>query len=188
MFELISHEIKKKYKIDAILYKEKLIELFLKKDNDRIFDKALMEFISKIPSDWESFVKITILKIYRRAEIKINLWTEAISVLNKLKRSNIILSLITNGNVEVQKNKIRLLKLEKIFDKIYISDSYKPPQKKPSTKMFEDFLKDFNLNTNEVVHIGDDERLDGVVENLNIKFYKINSKDDWSKFLNIIEL
>ncbi|KLO21312.1 hypothetical protein X275_09535 [Marinitoga sp. 1197] len=183
MFELISHEVEKKYKIFSTIYKNKLIELFLNKMQYKIFDKAFIEIKGKIPEDWELFVKNVVLKIYRNGKVNIHLWEEAIRVLNILKGNNVLLALITNGNLEVQKNKIKLLKIENVFDRIYISDSYKPPERKPSTRMFEDFLGEFNLNSNEVIHIGDDEKLDGAALKVNISFYKINSKYDWNKFL-----
>jgi putative hydrolase of the HAD superfamily len=186
MFKLISQEVEKHYHIDAFLYDRKLKSLFFRKERIKIFDKAIMEFLNALPKDWETFLQKVILKIYRSSQIRLTLWEEAFSCLKHLKNDNIVIVLITNGNSDVQRNKLKLLNIEKMFDKIYISDLYHPPERKPSLKMFKDFLKDFKLKESEVFHIGDDDRLDGIVKTINVPFYKIRSKTDWIEFNKLI--
>lgn len=129
----------------------------------------------------------TILPIYRHLNIDVKPWKEAIKVLEEMKNKGIIVALITNGNSEVQRNKIRLLGIEYLFDKVYISDDFTPPIRKPSTVTFRLFFEDFSLQPSFVVHIGDDEELDGSCAKIRMKFIKVSDKTDWCKIEEILK-
>lgn len=181
VFKLISEEVQKRYGLNGRIYYKILVSMYNKGIKERLFDKAFMELDKNLPNDWEFFIERIILPIYRHSNVEIKPWKEAVKILEKLRSKHIIIALITNGNVEVQRNKIRLLKIGHLFDKIYISDSFIPPLRKPLTGMFELFLKDFDLEPSAVIHIGDDEKLDGSCEKLGIKFIKAHGKNDWCK-------
>jgi len=180
-FNVISREIQKKYGLNHYKYYDALVKLHSRGIKERLFDKAFLEIKGKLPEGWESFVKEIILPIYRCLNVDITPWKEAIAILEQMKNKGVIIVLITNGNLEVQKNKIRLLGIKYLFDKIYISDEFAIPARKPSTVMFEMFLKDFNLRPSSTIHIGDDEKLDGSCVKVGMKFIEIRNKNDWYK-------
>lgn len=92
-----------------------------------------------------------------------------ISSLRKIHESyNIKLGLITNrkrGNVDVL---LKYYDLEKYFDFIAGSDSF---SMKPSSEALIEFMKQFNLESKDVVFIGDSDSDYLCANNVNIKYY-----------------
>ena len=70
------------------------------------------------------------------------------------------LNLITDGHVQTQMHKIRSLKIDQYFQRVYISAAFGSDYYKPSTKMFEKCLADEGACAEELVYIGDNPQLD----------------------------
>jgi HAD superfamily hydrolase (TIGR01549 family) len=62
--------------------------------------------------------------------------------------------IITNGNVEQQKNKVEQLGIESLFDGIIYANEFSP---KPNTASWEVLRAKFQLNRSETVYVGDSE-------------------------------
>ncbi len=96
-------------------------------------------------------------------------------MINIFRKNQLIVSMITNGNSIIQNNKIEILGIRDLFDKIYISDDFDPPARKPEIEMFIHFLKDFNLKGKECVYFGDNINIDSVCEKVGIIYCYLNN-------------
>ena len=87
--------------------------------------------------------------------------------------------LITEGNKRRQRNKIKSLGIENIFDYKIILDGKYNRKYKPSMKGVAKYIKLFHMY--KPIYLGDSENDKKLSDKLNIKFYKF----DISKFLKI---
>ena len=171
-YEKISELVSNKYAINKNEYFNSLCELFYAKEKDKTFDKAMISTNSTLPNDWNSFVKIKILPLYRTVKPNLKLNEGSKKLLELFHDNNLIVVLITNGNSRIQNNKIDSLGIRNCFNKIYISDDYGKDARKPNLKMFKMMLEDFHLRPEECIYVGDSESLDGACEKIGIKFLK----------------
>lgn len=175
-FRKISRIVSSEYNIPKLVYFKNLVELYKTGQKSRSFDKAF-QMIKELPQDWEKFITSKVLPAYRDNKPILSLYDGVREFIEYLKSKGLILVLITNGNVDIQNYKIDALGIRKYFDRVYISDSYNPPARKPDTRMFLDFLRDFNLKSKECMYIGDSEN-DSSSETLGIKFLPFNQNFD----------
>ncbi len=103
--------------------------------------------------------KEELIKIYRGHLPKIELKESTWQCLENLKKNHTI-CLLTNGWPEVQKQKVKALGLEKIFDKIFYAQEDGEEFKKPHPKAFERIIEYYKFNPEEILMIGDDEEAD----------------------------
>ena len=68
--------------------------------------------------------------------------------------------LITDGLSKVQWNKIKLLDIEEYFDQIIVTDDLGIEYWKPNTFAYEAMLRNFKLNADECIYIGDNPNKD----------------------------
>ena len=175
VFKIISKKMEEKYAINQKEYFEKLKKLYLSDIKSFLFDKAFLLLNKSLPNGWEAFIEENILQIYRTyLPKKMNLYENIITKLEMLRSEKYKLVLITNGNEQVQLNKIKALDINSLFDVILISDSFTPIQRKPNTYMFQKTLDFFNINSDEMIFIGDDIIRDKSSEKIGIKFIHIN--------------
>lgn len=162
--------VSKYYGINKNNYFSMLKYLFNKGISDFTFDRAIKLCKGEIPKDWEFFVKTKLLRVYRSAKPKLKLFNWVESFLIEAISKKLKLVIITNGGVEIQNYKIDALKIRKYFDRIYISDEFNPPARKPDTILFKYFLKDFGLKGEDVIYIGDNIKSDSSCQKPGIKF------------------
>lgn len=158
-------------------FKSKIIfsemkKLFDKKMFNKLFDNACINSGYKLPEKWNEFVKVTLLPVYRNDKplSPIYLYDWVVPLFSKLREKKYNIVLITNGGVTIQRNKIELLTLTSSFDKIYISDEFLPPARKPDLRMFQKALQDFNISGEDMIYIGDSPENDGACVSLGVKF------------------
>jgi putative hydrolase of the HAD superfamily len=101
-----------------------------------------------------------ILKIYANTTVKLELYPEVEPLFKALKRQKIKLGLVTNGNVEVQRNKVRLLGIEKYFDTIVYARELGRNNEKPNPAAFLATLKRLAVKPERVLCIGDNPHTD----------------------------
>lgn len=177
VFEKISFVVKEEFGIDNLILQKELEKLYFLDQKEYMFDKAIFNILGYLPDNWDEFVKNEILGIYRNYKpLKLPLFEEIIDILDSLKEKY-KLALITNGNSQVQNNKIDCLDIRKYFDLILISDDYTPKRRKPDTFMFEKALDTFQIDSKEMVYVGDDILRDKASEKVGIKFLNINEID-----------
>ena len=68
------------------------------------------------------------------------------------------LGIVTNGDIKIQKNKIKSLKINKYFDKVIYARSCK--REKPFKYSFEKIIKYFKCKKKNVLFIGDNYNTD----------------------------
>lgn len=187
LFDAIAKSIEYKFGFDKEKVFAEMQKLFEAKDFDRLFDKAVVKSGYELPTGWDEFVKDKLLPFYRNYKPDFTLktfeWVKPI--LQKIRNKGYKVILITNGGVTIQKNKIQVLKLLSEFDKIYISDEFNPPMRKPDLKIFETVLNDFDIKPEEMIYVGDSIEKDGACEKLGIKFL-LNT--DYKKLYEILEI
>jgi len=173
-FMVVAEKIENDFGIDKNMLLKLLIDKFKKIDRDRIFDTCL-QLLKIERSDWEFYVKTTILPLYRNYKPPIlQLSKIGKEIIDFVLKSKLNFCLITNGRVESQTSKLKALNIDDLFDLILISDDY-GNKRKPDLLMFIKALEYFKIEGNEMVYIGDDVYTDSVCEKLKIKF--INVKD-----------
>ncbi len=187
LFDAIVKSIEYKFGFDKEKIFAEMQDLFELKDFDRLFDKAVVNSGYELPGTWDEFVKDKILPFYRNHKPDFTLktfeWVKPL--LQKIRNKGCKIILITNGGVTIQKNKIQVLKLLSEFDKIYVSDEFNPPMRKPDLKIFETVLNDFDIKPEEMIYVGDSIEKDGACEKLGIKFL-LNT--DYKKLYEILDI
>lgn len=102
-----------------------------------------------------------LLSLYRKHYPSIFLYDDAKIFLKNLTDLNFELSLITDGRVITQKNKLKALGIEHIFKKIIISDEIQ--SEKPSEKNYK-LVMNQNLDK-QYIYIGDNPNKDFITPN-----------------------
>lgn len=187
LFDTIAKSIEYKFGFDKEKVFTEMQKLFDKKEFDRLFDKAVINSGNELPEEWDEFVKNKILPFYRnhRPDLKLKSYDWVRELLKKIRSFGYKTVLVTNGGVTIQKNKIELLNLFSEFDKIYISDEFDPPMRKPDLKIFVTVLNDFNIKPEEMIYVGDSVEKDGACEKLGIKFL-LNT--EYKKLFEILDI
>ncbi|MPM66840.1 Pyrophosphatase PpaX [bioreactor metagenome] len=125
----------------------------------------------------EDYIK-SLLKIYRNHIPKINLYNDAKDIIDTLYNRNLKLGIITDGYVETQKNKLKVLNINNYFDYILITDELGKEYWKPHRKPYDIMKEQLNVCYEEMVYIGDNVSKDFVTPNkLGMKSIMINRMD-----------
>lgn len=99
---------------------------------------------------------------YRLHHPEIQLSSDADSVLSLLSEMGYSVYIVTDGNKNVQYNKIKALGLEERVKKYYITYRYGHHRSKPSPYCFELIAKKENVSFNQVLYVGDNPNKDFV--------------------------
>lgn len=134
--------------------KEKYIQRFIELDNrgyvwkDKVYHQLVHEF------DIEGIIWEDLLRDYL-TYFKENCvpFSNLISMLVELKRSNILIGIITNGKGQFQMDNIKALGIDKCTDTILISGW--EGVKKPEPKIFKTALDKLGVSAKESVFVGD---------------------------------
>ena len=155
-FRAVAEYLSVKYKMNC----NKIFEI-LKSDFDNGLRKKNFDvLVEKLHLNAEKINNL--VDIYRKHKPSISLYPDAKTILNKLKKEDLKLGLITDGWKESQENKISSLNLRDYFDLIIITDAYGKEYRKPSEKPFKLVLSKFGLKPNGTVYIGDNPLKDFV--------------------------
>jgi|LakMenE18May11ns_1017448.scaffolds.fasta_scaffold9681382_2 putative hydrolase of the HAD superfamily len=142
------------------IYKKKYIFEYLKyqyllKGREKIFDKFLMKF--------GIFNKKNLnlcIKLYRYNNFKLFFKTSFKKIFKKYNKK---IYLVTDGNWLVQKNKVRNLKINNFFKKIFYTGFYGPRYFKPSLMCFIKIKELEGCNWSDLLYIGDNPFKDFVL-------------------------
>ena len=128
-----------------------------------------------ISSGYSPDLQEDFFKVYKTVKTLLRIDPEIEKLLLTL-RKRFKLFVLTNGNVEAQRNKVKLLNIEGFFDDIVYAREFS--NEKPSCESLNHVLSKWNLNPEEVLLIGDDEIIDGKLRKCGIwvavikEFYK----------------
>lgn len=105
--------------------------------------------------------KEDILNVYRSHKPDIQLYPGVKEMINKLRKENIKIGIITDGRSEGQRNKLKALNLITLIDDIIITDELGGIQfRKPCDIAFRIIATRWKLPFHQIVYIGDNPNKD----------------------------
>lgn len=161
-FRAVAAHLKRKYRLNS----DETCNFMLKdlKENGR--GKIFNNVLAKYSLENKKRVR-ELLSVYRKHKPKIKLYGDSERIFNRFK--NYPLYIVTDGNVNVQNNKCRALRLENYVDKIFITYRYGIKNAKPNTYCFKKILKLENSGPANMIYVADNPNKDFV--NLNREGY-----------------
>jgi len=156
-FNAVSSYISENNNFDQNAVYQVLLGVLEKHGRGRTFDIALQ----KLGLHNEKLIP-ELVRIYRTHKPALSLYPEARAVLSTLKIQGYKLGLITDGNVEVQRNKVKTLKIEDFFDCMIFPDEYGIEKRKPNPFPYQKAMEELKVNAEEVIYIGDNPYKDFV--------------------------
>lgn len=157
-FRVVALEIEKIYGFKNA-YAE-LIQLF-EQDKNNVFNRFLENY--DLPEDDNSVDSL--LNVYRCHKPVIELRDDVKNVLIELRVRGYKLGIITDGRVEGQRTKLAALGVEKLVDKIIVTDELGGIEyRKPSPKAFEIICKEFGILPEEMMYVGDNPQKDFAIK------------------------
>jgi len=127
-----------------------------------VFNRLLEKL--KIPHTEEQIIKL--VESYRNHEPKIQFYSDVLPCLEKLKEKNIKTGIITDGYLSTQRNKLRVLKADRYFDQIIITDEIGREYWKPHPKAFELMSQRLAVEFEEMLYIGDNPEKDFYISSI----------------------
>lgn len=141
-----------------------------------------------------------LFEIYKNINCNLKLYKEAYDLIDYLNSQSINIAILTNGVLEAQKNKVRVLNIEKITNKIVYAREFGKEFEKPNEKPFLETLKLLNIENKDAIFVGDHPNTDivgatkvgikalrfmnGYASNIEFKYnHNINSLIDVKKYL-----
>jgi len=103
-----------------------------------------------------------LVEVYRIHKPNLSLYSKVITVLSTLRKQGYKLGLITDGNVEVQRNKVKALSIKDFFNCIVFSDEYGIEKQKPNSFPYQKAMEELKANTEETIYVGDNPHKDFV--------------------------
>jgi putative hydrolase of the HAD superfamily len=129
--------------------KHKISEKALYSDMLKIFNEnsrnVFNRLLDKYDINYSNEDILNFVNLYRTHNPEIQFCSDVIPLITFLKEKNIKTGIITDGNAESQRKKLKVLNAYEIFDKIIITDEYGKEYWKPHPKAFEDIRKFFNI-------------------------------------------
>lgn len=153
-----ANQISKKTGENKLKIYNKLFEIFKKKGRGCVFNFYFDDNKKEIKK---------YIKLYRNHYPNINLYNDAKKFLNKIKKEKNSIYLVTDGHKDSQLQKLKKLKIKKIFKRIFITPNYGKSFMKPSLKCFQIIKKLEKCKWSDMIYIGDNPIKDFV--NLNKK-------------------
>ncbi len=101
-----------------------------------------------------------LFEIYKTINCDIELYNEASKILEYLDKKKIKKAIITNGTIDAQKNKVKLLNLHKYVDKIIYARELGKDYEKPNAMPFYEAIKALNIQKDEAIYVGDHPNTD----------------------------
>lgn len=116
----------------------------------------------------------TLVDIYRNSRPKLELYKDSKEILGWAREQGYKLGIITDGCSKVQWNKIKALNLEKLVDKIIVTDDLGKEFWKPHEKSYTNMIKYLGVSQAECVYIGDNPSKDFIgAKKLGLKTIRI---------------
>lgn len=159
-FEIISKELEKQLNINSNEIYEKMVELF-KEDSQMLFNRLLDYY----DVDYDKNRILKLIKIYREHKPTINLLPDAKEILNYLFKNNYRMGIITDGYAVTQRRKLEVLKIDKYFEHIIVTDELGKENWKPSEVPYKLMKDKMNIKFDEMIYVGDNPKKDFISPN-----------------------
>jgi putative hydrolase of the HAD superfamily len=158
-FRAVSQFMQAEYQIDKDDFFDTLMHSFHVQGRGHNFDFALRKHGFHSPELIDRLIEI-----YRSHEPEISLREGTREFLMCLSRKY-DLGIITDGIGRVQRNKVKSLEIEELFDVIIYTDDYGKENWKPSELPYRKLLGFFDSSPDEVMYVGDNPHRDFVSAN-----------------------
>jgi putative hydrolase of the HAD superfamily len=109
---------------------------------------------------------LDLLRLYRTSNRPLSLFPDADRAVIRFCKGHFFSGILTDGPLESQQAKIRLLKLQPRVDHIVYTAELGPGREKPSPAGFELMMKKFNVQPRQCVYIADNEAKDFYAPNI----------------------
>ena len=152
---------------------EVLKYIFINYTRVNIFN-YLPNFIPEIEIN-ERYVVDELLPTFRFSKKSLDCYPDVEPTLDQLN-GTIKIGMVTNGNTQVQNNKIDLLTIRKYFDEIEISGDYSEENAKPSIFMLNKMLDIFKIMPHESIYVGDNLQTDRCAIDIGCNFLRMIRK------------
>lgn len=149
-FRAVSHYVSDAYTVDKNVVYQMLLEVLANQGRGKVFDVVLKRLGLYKKSSISEMVKA-----YRAHEPAISPYPDVKPVLTMLRDNGYKLGLITDGDVNVQKNKLRALKIGQYFGCVTFSDQYGIERRKPHIFPYKRVLEKLQTIPHESAYIGD---------------------------------
>jgi len=153
-FEAVAKCIEKEFKIRKKEFFRILLDILKKEGRGQIFDTALRKY-----DLYNKNLVDKLVEVYRSHKPTIKPYSGAKSLLNSFKKKY-KLALITDGLGYVQRNKVKALTIENLFDLIIYTDDYSEKKSKPDLYSFRKAIEHLNVSPREAIYIGDNPHKD----------------------------
>jgi len=138
---------------------------------NRIFEETFNQYATRDISLRKKFIDKA-LNIFRTFTPYMLLPERSCTILSYLKKNSYNLFLITDGNAELQRQKICSLGLDRIFNNnIFFTSKFGSEYEKPSIKILK--YINISMSSDKVVYVGDREVDKLFAENAGFKFLKV---------------
>jgi len=172
-FWAVAQYFQSKYRLEATKVYLELVFIF-KKQSKRVFDDFLKE--NNIDEDPRYIVNI-----YRSAKRNLSLYSDVLENLKFQKKIGNKLILVTNGHSEVQKGKIRNLKLAEYFDDIFILDNFGKEYWKPSVLIFDNIYDKYKGDLADYIFVGNGQEDLEFAKKIGIRFIFVDRENSVRK-------
>lgn len=149
-FKAVSLYISKNNNIEQKVVYQLLLDVLEEHGRGKTFDIVL----KKLGLYNKKFIP-KLVEVYRTHKPNLFLYPGASNVLSTLRKQGYKLGIITDGNVEVQRNKVEALKIKDFFDCMIFSNEYGIEKQKPNPLPYQKAMEKLEASANETVYIGD---------------------------------
>lgn len=156
-FKAVSSYISKNSNVEQKVVYQMLLDVLKEHGRGRTFDIVL----KKLGLYNKKFI-LKLVEIYRTHKPNLFLYPEISTVLSSLRKQGYKLGIITDGNVEVQRNKVNALTVKDFFNCIIFSDEYGSERQKPDSLPYQKAMEELKVSAKETVYVGDNPYKDFV--------------------------
>ncbi|MCX5895524.1 MAG: HAD family hydrolase [Proteobacteria bacterium] len=153
-FNAVAMYLRNRFELKVDVYST-LWDLFFKGERRETFNKTLQI----LGLDYTEGLVKSLVQLYRTHAPGIALYPDARDILETLY-GRMKLGLITDGYLEVQKNKVRALQVEAYFDRCIFTDEKGKEAWKPSPWGYQKMMGHFSLRGEQCVYVGDNRLKD----------------------------
>lgn len=159
-FNTVCRKISSDYNLD---YKSinKLINDLFKEDHKEVFNRLL----DLLNVEYDFLYIKELVDLYRNHLPDITLYEDARYILNYLSIKGYKLGIITDGYAVAQRQKLRALNIENIFDCIIVTDELGREYWKPHEKSYKIMKEKLNVEFDEMIYVGDNINKDFIMAN-----------------------
>ncbi len=154
-FKAVAGEVERRLGIDKEEFLRLLNEILEQEGRGHVFDTALEHY-----NLYSQSLVYDLVEVYRSHKPEIEPHPDVVPALQTLRKEGKKLAIITDGIAEVQRNKVRALRIEELFELIIYSDDYGRDYWKPNPFSFQKAVEYFQIQGKEAIYVGDDPSKD----------------------------